>query len=166
MAVARRSRSTSELAPATGGPPEISRPAPSANEGTIDWSSTIELVGSVLVRLSDVMGPGALYALVRYGSLDAGTRLGAKIKDRDPEAALKEAGRLLHLDVTAQPAGIGSFRLHIRPPPYLTVAKGGTLGLIVGLFEGFLSSVQRTKYQLSGEPTLGADGEMTILLKE
>ncbi|MBI2078300.1 MAG: hypothetical protein HYT80_08040 [Euryarchaeota archaeon] len=166
MALARSQSPAAGRTMPAAGQAGTSRSATGANGSAVDWSSTIELIGGVLARLGDVMGSGALYSLVRYGSLDEGARLGTKINGPDPEAALKAAGRLLHLDVSVGQEGGGAFRLRIRPPPYLRVAKGGTVGLIVGLFEGTLSSILRTKYQLSGEPRLDAGGELTILLKE
>lgn len=111
-----------------------------------------EVLGSILGRLGDVIGDGALRSLVHYGALEVGARLAEQHEGPTSREALRAAADLFHLQIEVRLDTPQRIELLVSGPPELPLSKPGALGLATGVLEGLLSRSRRAQMRLEADP--------------
>ena len=116
------------------------------------------VLGGVVSRMGDIMGPGAVYSLVHYGAIHEGERLGALLEARSVEAGVRQVADLLQVQarLTASPGA--HIRVHVAAADHLHLEDRGVQALLAGLLEGVLGVVLRKKCSLARDPYPTRDG--------
>lgn len=122
----------------------------------------VTVLASLLERLGDVMGDGALRSLIHYGALDLGSRLADQNPGRSAKPALEAAARLLHFQIDIRSESGSRVELELRSPPSLSLDRPGPLGLATGILEGILSRVHHAQMRLESEPRPERDGYVFV----
>lgn len=124
-------------------------------------SGTRALLGGVLQRMGEVLGPGAIYSLVHYVAVEEGRVLAAGGDVGAADALARRVGDLLGLEVRieAKPASV---HVRVKPGPRFSLDSRATTALVVGLLEGALTATHRRKMQLKGEPDARRDGTLEL----
>lgn len=139
-------------------------PRPSERQGEARPSDALGVLEAVLVRLTEVMGPGALLALMRYGSQAEGARLAEARRAAAVPETLARVGEVIGVRVESHevPGGVS---VRVRAPTGLDLSNAGVKGLVAGLLEGALGAVDRTGLKLAGDPVTNGEGVLRIEFK-
>lgn len=120
------------------------------------------LLAGVLQRMGDVLGPGAIYSLVHYAAVEEGRRLTSGPAASGVEALVRRIAGHLGIDVRILGEKPGDVRLRLTPGPGFGLESRATTALVVGLLEGALTTTQRRKMQLKGDPAARGDGSLEL----
>ncbi len=121
-----------------------------------------DVLGGVLQRMGEVLGPGAIYSLVHYGALEEGTRLGAQHTPEDSAAVVQLIAEFLGIEARITTDQGNRMSVLVKGGPRFSMEDRVSVALVVGLLEGALSTARRRKMQVTAEPGLGRDGTLEL----
>jgi hypothetical protein len=128
----------------------------------------VQLVSGLLAHIKQIVGDGASYAMLHYGAVEEGKRLGQGYQPNELPKALSRLDAILaHKSEVVKDDG-GSVTVRVHSSPLLKTGHRSVQGIVVGLMEGTLSASRHGRYKgvvvegLAGSP----QGEITIELKK
>lgn len=124
----------------------------------------VQLLAGLVTHMKQIVGDGACYAMLHYGAMEEGKRFGAASAEQDLPRVLARIDRVLSQksDVVSDTGSEVVIRVHSS----LLVDTGQRAihGVILGLFEGSLTSTRRARYKGTILPG-GSKGELVLQLR-
>jgi hypothetical protein len=120
-----------------------------------------ELLGGVLRRVTEVIGPGAAYSMMHYAAVQEGQRLALGASDL--ALALGRIDEALGIRTRIVEDRSGRIVLRLEPvvPPVFN--DRGVQGLVLGLFEGAITAGLRRPYRSLAVGELKVNGGPLVL---
>ncbi len=141
--------------------PQVESRRPGLAPGHADGASA--LLGGVLHRMEEVLGPGAIYSLVHYVAVEEGRQLVDGGAPGAVDAVAQRVAGLLGLKVRLDvDKGKGLVRARVNPAPHFRLDNRAGSALVVGLLEGALTTAYRRKMQVNGTPGAQGDGSLDL----
>lgn len=124
----------------------------------------VQLVSGLLGHIKQIVGDGASYAMLHYGAVEEGKRIGSTYESKDLSNMLRRIDAVLaqQSDVLKDDGDIVTIRVHSSP--LLRTGHRSVQGIVVGLLEGALSSSRHGRFKGSVVQSPGKD-EITAELK-
>ena len=117
-------------------------------------ADALALLAGILSRMQDVVGEGASYAMLHYGAVEEGKRLGARIGGDLPRLLGAIDALLGQRTEVARDAG-DEVTLVVRGGRLLRGDRA-TRGLVLGLLEGALGGARGARYSGTASSAGGA----------
>lgn len=125
----------------------------------------VQLISGLLAHIKQIVGDGASYAMLHYGAVEEGKRIGASYAPTDLGKLLERVdGVLGHKSEVVKDDG-GSVTVRVHSSPLLRTGHRSMQGVVVGLLEGCLASSRHGRYKGSVVQPTGKD-ELTVELKK
>jgi len=124
----------------------------------------VQLVSGLLGHIKQIVGDGASYAMLHYGAVEEGKRIGAGYDNKGLHAMLARIDAVLaqQSDVLKDDGDTVTVRVHSSP--LLKTGHRSVQGIVVGLLEGALSASRHGRFKGAVvQPTTA--GELTAELK-
>lgn len=124
----------------------------------------VQLVSGLLGHIRQIVGDGASYAMLHYGAVEEGKRIGSSAANLDfaqavarIDAVLGQESELVKDDATA-------VTVRVRESAFLRTGHRSVQGIVVGLLEGALSASRHGRFKGSIQPTSTKE-ELVVELK-
>lgn len=124
----------------------------------------VQLVSGLLGHIRQIVGDGASYAMLHYGAVEEGKRLGNGYAAQDLPSILGRVDALLGHKTEIMKDDAAAVTIRIHESSLLATGQRAMQGIIVGLMEGALSSSRHGRYKGTLLPGV-AKGELTVELK-
>lgn len=123
----------------------------------------VDLISGLLGHMRQIVGEGASYAMLHYGAVEEGKRLGAAYGAADLAGALERLDAILlqKSEILADEAG--RVTLRVQGSSFLATGQRSVQGVVVGLLEGCLAASRQARF--TGEILSGGPEGVTIELK-
>lgn len=124
----------------------------------------VQLVSGLLAHIKQIVGDGASYAMLHYGALEEGKRLGSAYSAQDLARMLERFDALLSQQTEVVKDDGATLTVRVHSSELLKTGHRAVQGIVVGLLEGSLSASRHGRYKGNVvQPT--AAGELTVELK-
>lgn len=124
----------------------------------------VQLISGLLAHMRQIVGDGASYALLHYGAVEEGKRLGAGCAPGDLGKVLERMDALLGQRSEVVKDDGASLTVRVHESALLRTGQRSMQGLVMGLLEGSLAASRHGRYKGQIVPSAGADG-LTIELR-
>ena len=124
----------------------------------------VQLISGLLAHIKQIVGDGASYAMLHYGAVEEGKRLGSSYRAGDLVPLLRRVDALLsHQSEVVKDDG-SNLTIRVQQSRLLSTGHRSMQGIVVGLFEGALSASRQARYkgQIVQPVT---QGELTVELR-
>lgn len=124
----------------------------------------VQLIAGLVTHVRQIVGDGACYAMLHYGAMEEGKRLGASAPEQDLPRALARLDQILaqRSEVVLDTGSEVVVRVHASA--LVQTGQRAIHGVILGLVEGTLTSTRRARYK--GDATPGKErGELLLELR-
>ncbi|MFA5861961.1 MAG: hypothetical protein WDA16_09745 [Candidatus Thermoplasmatota archaeon] len=126
----------------------------------------VQLVSGLLGHIKQIVGDGASYAMLHYGAVEEGKRIGSAYNSQDLvqilgriDSALAQQSEVIKDDGTTVTVRVHSSAL-------LRTGHRSVQGIVVGLLEGALSASRHGRYKGTVVQPLGQDELVAELKRE
>jgi hypothetical protein len=124
----------------------------------------VQLVSGLLGHIRQIVGDGASYAMLHYGAVEEGKRLGAGYGAADlPKLLERIDGILVQSTEIAKDDG-GVVTVRVKDSQLVRTGHRSVQGIVMGLLEGALSASRQGRYKGTVVQT-GTKDELTLELK-
>jgi hypothetical protein len=124
----------------------------------------VQLVSGLLAHIKQIVGDGASYAMLHYGALEEGKRLGSGYSQQDLAKMLTRFDALLAQQSEVVKDDGASVTVRVHSSELLKTGHRAVQGIVVGLLEGSLSSSRHGRFKGNIVQPMAA-GELTVELK-
>lgn len=124
----------------------------------------VQLISGLLAHIKQIVGDGASYAMLHYGAVEEGKRLGSGYGAGDLAKILERIDAVLgHRSEILKDDG-GAVTVRVQASALLRTGHRSMQGVVVGLLEGSLAASRHGRYKGQVVQPTGKD-DLTIELK-
>lgn len=124
----------------------------------------VQLISGLLGHIKQIVGDGASYAMLHYGAVEEGKRLGSGYSPQDLAKVLERIDAVLGQKTEVLKDDGGSVTVRVVQSPLLKTGHRSMQGVVVGLLEGSLAATRHGRFKGQVVQPPGKD-EVTIELK-
>lgn len=124
----------------------------------------VQLISGLLGHIKQIVGDGASYAMLHYGAVEEGKRLGSGYAPQDFPKILERIDAVLGHKAEVLKDDGGAITVRIHQSPLLKTGHRSMQGVVVGLLEGSLAASRHGRFKGQVVQPAGKD-EMTVELK-
>lgn len=125
---------------------------------------TVELISGLLGHMRQIVGDGACYAMLHYGAMEEGKRIGAGTDPADLSQVLGHLDLLLLQRTEVLKDEGSTVTLRVHSSGLLEGNQRAVHGIILGLFEGALTASRSGRFR--GAAIASEDGLLIELKRE
>lgn len=124
----------------------------------------VKLISGILGHMRQIVGEGASYAMLHYGAVEEGKRIGSAYGPDDLPLVLTHLDAILrHRSDLLQDDG-GTVTVRVDASSFLATGPPAVEGVLVGLLEGCLGASRQARFR--GQVVASASpGDVTIQLR-
>lgn len=124
----------------------------------------VQLISGLLGHIKQIVGDGASYAMLHYGAVEEGKRLGSGYAPQDFGKVLERIDAVLGHKTEVLKDDGGTITVRIQQSALLRTGHRSMQGVVVGLLEGSLAASRHGRFKGQVVQPAGKD-EMTVELK-
>lgn len=108
---------------------------------------TVQLIAGLISHMKQIVGDGACYAMLHYGAMEEGKRLGAGNASGDFQVVLEKFDKLLQHHTELVKDDGATLVLRVHSSEFLATGHRAVQGIILGLVEGALTATRNARYK-------------------
>lgn len=124
----------------------------------------VQLIAGLVTHMRQIVGDGACYAMLHYGAMEEGKRLGQSSGESDIGRVLARIDQVLSQKSEVVSDSGSEVVIRVHSSPLVDTGQRAIHGVILGLMEGSLTSTRRARYKGAILPGT-VKGELVLQLR-
>lgn len=107
----------------------------------------VQLLSGLLAHMKQIVGDGASYAMLHYGAVEEGKRIGTGYAEQDLPRILERLDAMMGQRTEIVKDDGSSITLRVNTSALLKTGHRSMQGVVIGLFEGSLASSRHGRFK-------------------